>query len=298
MDETRLRQVGVASDIADDDVSAELTFSREPHVCKRLCQRALAAWPYLDVDTEPFVAWVLSEHGPGNPRDGLASLAVEDLFLCYACGTGNVLAIDAFWREYEAELKAVANKLHTTGASYEDIRQCLCNKLFLDGGTRRPRILEYRGTGPLRHWFRVLATRTVLDETRKERRAQAVKGNVKQQALSEVVPNADPELDNIRQRYRGEFRSAFERATGLLTPEERNLLRCTYLKGMSTDDIGRAFGMHKATAARHLARARNRLLELTRAELKGQLGADSGELDSIIRLFDGELSISISRLLR
>jgi hypothetical protein len=28
-----------------------------------------------------------------------------------------------------------------------------------------------------------------------------------------------------------------------------------------------------------------------------QLGANSGELDSVIRLFDGEMSVSLSRLL-
>ena len=111
------------------------------------------------------------------------------------------------------------------------------------------------------------------------------------------MPDADPELAHIRERYRSEFHAAFGKAVSALDPEERNLLRCTYLNGMSTDELGRAFGMHKATAARHLSKARDKLLDLTRAELKEQLGANSGELDSVIRLFDGELSISLSRLL-
>ena len=105
------------------------------------------------------------------------------------------------------------------------------------------------------------------------------------------------ELAHIRERYRNEFQAAFGKAVSGLDPEERNLMRCTYLNGMSTDELGRAFGMHKATAARHLSKARDKLLALTRAELKEHLGANSSELDSVIRLFDGELSISLSRLL-
>ena len=44
--------------------------------------------------------------------------------------------------------------------------------------------------------------------------------------------------------------------------------------------------------------ARRRLLQLTRDELKDHLGANSGELDSVLRLFDGELSLTLSRLLQ
>lgn len=67
--------------------------------------------------------------------------------------------------------------------------------------------------------------------------------------------------------------------------------------GMSTEQLAQAFGIHKATAARHVARARDKLLQFTRDRLKVQLGADSGELDSVMRLFDGEFSVSLSRLL-
>ena len=62
--------------------------------------------------------------------------------------------------------------------------------------------------------------------------------------------------------------------------------------------VGADRGTHKATAARHLAKARDKLLRGTRARLKRELGVDSGELDSVMRLFDEEMSVSLSRLLK
>lgn len=297
MDDSRRQQANAASRVPEQDISAELKLSPEQIAASGLRKRALSAWQHLNVDVEPFVARVLETlESTLDEQSTVDSLAIEDLFLCYACSTGNDLALEAFSREYESELRIAASRLNA--GSYDDVRQVVWNRLFLSNQGHPPSILDYRGTGPLRHWFRVLATRAILDESRKQKRADVKNENVKQRLLAEAAAQSDPELDHIRERYRDDFRSAFEQAIGLLSPEERNLLRCTYLSGMSTGDIGRAFGIHKATAARQLLRARQRLLDLTRTALKGQLGANSAELDSVIRLFDGELSISLSRLLR
>ena len=298
MDETGLQHVNTAAEISMADVSLDRKLSGEQILARRIRERALMAWPNLSVDAEPFIARVLAcRESTADTEHAVDSLAIEDLFLAYACSTGNTLALAAFAREFDGEFRSVTNKLHVTASDRDDLRQSLWNKLFLTSETQCPKILEYLGKGPLRHWFRVLATRLVLDELRKEKRLEVSRAMVTEQALSEGVPDADPELAHIRERYKGEFRAAFGKAVNALDPEERNLLRCTYLNGMSTDELGRAFGMHKATAARHLLKARDKLLDLTRAELKEQLGANSGELDSVIRLFDGELSISLSRLL-
>jgi RNA polymerase sigma-70 factor (ECF subfamily) len=298
MDETGLQHANTAAEMPTADVSAELKLSRERILAQRIRERALTAWPNLSVNTEPFIARVLAcLESMTDTKQVVDSLAIEDLFLAYACSMRSEAALAAFAREFDGEFRSVTNKLRVATSDYDDLRQSLWNKLFLTSETQCPKILEYLGKGPLRHWFRVLATRLVLDELRKEKRLEVSRAVVTEQALSEGVPDADPELAHIRERYRSEFHAAFGKAVSALDPEERNLLRCTYLNGMSTDELGRAFGMHKATAARHLSKARDKLLDLTRAELKEQLGANSGELDSVIRLFDGELSISLSRLL-
>ncbi len=160
-----------------------------------------------------------------------------------------------------------------------------------------PKILEYSGKGELRSWFRIVAARSILMNCERPNviRTPSLSAD---SGLWETAGAADPELANIRQRYKGIFRQAFERAVRELEPEERNLLKCHYILRMLTDELAKAFGMHKATAARHVAKARRKLLQRTRAQLKSDLGVDSGELDSVMRLFDGEMSVSLSRLLK
>jgi RNA polymerase sigma-70 factor (ECF subfamily) len=231
-------------------------------------------------------------------EDALRQIAIEDLFLAYACSLSDKKALKLFASECDGELRAVANKLRISTSDFDDVRQRLWDKLFLASGDRSPKILEYRGKGQLRHWFRVLAARSILDDLRKSKRFEGLNIEPGDSALWRTAPQVDPELANIRQRYKDDFRAAFESALKALEPEERNLLKGHYVGGMSTEQLAKAFGIHKATAARHIAKARDKLLEHTRAHLKSQLGANSDDLDSVMRLFDGEMSISLSRMLK
>jgi len=112
------------------------------------------------------------------------------------------------------------------------------------------------------------------------------------------VAEADPELASVRRQYQVAFRAAFRAAVDGLVPEERNMLKCHYLMGMSTEQIGKAFGIHKATAARCLVRTREKLLLETRELVKRSLRANTDELSSVMRLFDDGLSTSLSGLLQ
>ena len=137
----------------------------------RIRERARLAWPQVELDIEPFVGRVLSLIDSKAPaREALNNLAVEDLFLAYACGNGDAIAFKAFTKDCEVELKAVAQKLRISESDLDDARQILWGKLFLESAGHSKKILEYRGAGRLRHWFRVLAARTILDELRKTKR--------------------------------------------------------------------------------------------------------------------------------
>ena len=297
MNETPLqRRSGEASDF---ESSTDLKLSREQVLAKRIAERAREAWPVLSIDEQPFVERVISLLDATLPvEEALRHLAIEDLFLAYACSLNDKKALTEFAKECDGELRIVARKLHITNDEFDDVRQELWDKLFLPSGDRPPKILEYCGRGQLRHWFRVLATRSILYDLRKSRRLENRQFTQGDPLLGEAALDTDPELASIRAHYRDAFRSAFEKAVQILEPEERNLLKCHYILGMSTDQLAKAFGNHKATAARHLAKAREKLLEHTRTQLKDQLDATSVELDSVMRLFEGELSISLSRLLK
>ena len=299
MTESISQQISADEERLASDISSSRMLSDEQILANRISQRALSRWSNLGIDVDPFVSSTLLLLDRTKPvAKALESIMIEDLFLAYACDLNHPQALAAFDQECTIELCALASKFHITPSDLDDIRQTLWNKLFVGTGENRPKISEYRGSGELRNWFRVLAARTILSELRGSRRRANALTEVRDKALVDFVPTTDPELENIRRLYKDTFRAAFEKAVGALQPEERNLLRCSHILGMSTDEIGKAFGIHKATAARQVARARTKLLQLTRDELKDHLGANSGELDSVLRLFDGELSLTLSRLLQ
>ena len=94
-----------------------------------------------------------------------------------------------------------------------------------------------------------------------------------------------------------DFKQAFEHAMASLEPSERNILRMSFVSDLSIDEIGKLYSIHRATAARRLARARARLAELTREHLRQRLDLDEGEFTSIVRLVHSQLNLSISRVL-
>jgi len=265
---------------------------------QQIAQRAIPARKYSRVDFEPFMQMVLQQvRDTENPIEALNRLAIDDLYLAYACSVGSEPALKAFAKECEPEFQTVVARLKVSAADADDLRQKLWDKLFLNGAGSPMRILEYRGLGRLRHWVRVLAARMVLDEFRKSKRGTMLNTLAHGENFLLSAQAADPELDNLLRQYRPIFRKAFERAAQDLEPHERNLLKCHFIRGMSTDQLGVSFGVHKATAARHLARSRERLLAGIREQLRALSGANSEELDSVIRLFEGNVSLSLSRLL-
>lgn len=63
-----------------------------------------------------------------------------------------------------------------------------------------------------------------------------------------------------------------------MSSDERDLLRQHVLHGRTIDEIGAALGVHRGTAARRIARARETLLKGTRRRLMARLRVTRGEL--------------------
>jgi RNA polymerase sigma-70 factor (ECF subfamily) len=264
-------------------VAAELT--------RQVVERIEAAWPKLRVDLEAFGSFLESRSAVDSaPVD---TLAVEDLYLAFACSRGDRQALDAFEREMRKDLEAAFAKMRVPPARRDDARQQLWEKLFV--GPPRPRILDYSGRGRLRYWFRVTVLRTLLDDRRAERRNVEVLND--DLVLGAPASGADPEIEHLKQVYRKEVAAAFEETVRALSPEDRNVLRSYYAREMTIDEIATAFGIHRATAARRVNTARDRLLAETRRRLTEKLALKSRELDSVFRLIESRLHISVGRML-
>jgi RNA polymerase sigma-70 factor (ECF subfamily) len=93
--------------------------------------------------------------------------------------------------------------------------------------------------------------------------------------------------------YRAAFQAAFKEAIKDLSPRERTLLRQRFAFGLSAEEIGTIYRVSRMTAHRWLERARTRLLAGTRKRLKQRLAVDGTEFESIMRLIQSRLDVSI-----
>lgn len=240
--------------------------------------------------TDSFAEFVASEFTEQRPP----AASLLELALTYACSQGSSVALELFATEYGPEFDAIAKRLRIPPDACSDARQRLWQRLFV-GGDSPPRILEFRGRGQLRNWFRVVATRFLLNEVRSGKRDRLVIDS-RANELGAAAEN-DPEFLLLRESHHSEFRLALQRAIELLGPDERNALRCHYLHCMSIDRMAEVFGTHRATAARRLVRARVQLLRLTCEQLRSALGADTEEIRSVIRRAHDQSTMSVARLL-
>ena len=278
-------------------------------VLAALVYRAREPWPALSLSLEGFVAHALGTGMNRIPSDRplcerIVQVHAPDLYLAYGCAVGNPAALAAFEARYVGELSALARRLELPAVDADDLLQALRVRLLVPTATTRPKIAEYEGRGSLGHWLRVAALRTFLDARRRCGPAAGKSGH----AVSELEPEdlqdlraladcRDFELGLLKEHYQKEFKAAFEAAVAELTSRRRDLLRYNIVHGLNIDQIAAACGIHRATAARRLGKARDSLLWLTRKKLRTRLTANPSEIDSILDLVRSRLDLSLPRVL-
>jgi RNA polymerase sigma-70 factor (ECF subfamily) len=216
---------------------------------------------------------------------------VTDVELARACAAGDADALATFEETYGAELARIAARFSTI----DDALQLVRLKLFCG---ESPRIASYQGRGSLRSWVRATAVHALIDATR-ARAEPATPGADADDVLADLpAPDGDPELEYLKRTYAREFKDAFTAAVAGLSAEERNLLRYHFVHRLTVDQIGIVYQCHRATAARKVAAARDGLLAATRRQLRERLRVEAEVVDSILRLIESQVDLSLSRLLR
>ena len=221
-------------------------------------------------------------------------LCVGDLLLAFACASGSSRAVDLFDAAFFGDLDLILSRMTMDQDVFRDVAQTLRIRLFVGQGSSPPKILQYSGTGSLRRWFRVTATRHAISILRKPRREFNHDDHVA------LVPaaSADPELKYLCERYQHEFRQAFEEAVKGLPSRDRNLLRYHYVDRLNIDEIGAIRGIHRVSAARHLTKVRASLIVAVRERLKTRLRVGTKDLTSILRLVvQSGLDVSLREIL-
>jgi RNA polymerase sigma-70 factor (ECF subfamily) len=227
--------------------------------------------------------------------DLLQRLRVEDLYIACACVHRNARAIAALDGRFFPEIDAALRKMSLPTAKIEDVKQTLRRQLFVGAEGEAPRIAQYDGTGDLKAWLRVTAVRAALKVIRKDRRETPIGDD----ALLEGTAGAssDPELVYDKHVYRDRFKAAFQASLDALADRDKTLLRQSVVDGLSIDDLCALHGVHRATVARWLAKAKETLLDGTRKHFMQSARISKNECESILRLVQSQLDATIRRRL-
>jgi RNA polymerase sigma-70 factor, ECF subfamily len=274
------------------------TEAAAPGLEAKLCaiiKTAQAAHPDIHVTGETFARHLggrlSSTH---EPLEVLGTLNTNDLYLACAAAHGNSTAIAEIDRCYFSWLHAAMARVAGVKDS-NDLIQLLRQKLFAAEPNELPKIGEYAGIGSLGAWLRVSAVRMALN-ARRGRRREAVHVNADDH-LDGLAIHSSPELEYLKSRYRNEFKYAFESAIAALSARDRNLLRLHFIDGLNIEQLGAIHRVHRSTAARWIAQARESILLETQRLLRERLGLDNAEFNSLLALVKSELNLSIHRYL-
>ncbi|HEX3766289.1 MAG TPA: helix-turn-helix domain-containing protein [Kofleriaceae bacterium] len=261
-------------------------------------QAARAAWPDLTVDPARFAAELarrLAAHTGGSVAvTALEALHGGDVYLAIACIDGDAAAIAQLDELAGRELRHAASKLRASPDQAAEVHAELRRILLVDDVERGAALRDYAGRGDLRGYLRVSATRALIRAINRGRREVAVDDGA---VFDRMLPIDDPELSILRAQYRGPVDAALRAALAGLDARARALLRYQLLDGWSIDQVGKLYGVHRATAARWLADARAALGDAIRSELAVRLRIAASEVDSIVRLVQSRVDMSLDRLL-
>jgi RNA polymerase sigma-70 factor (ECF subfamily) len=249
-----------------------------------------ARFPLVVVDDLCFVRYLAERIGPRrDPAQALRIRHTDDLFLTCGCVAGDPAALAAFEvHALEGAAEALRQLDEALPPFVDEVVQLVRIALMVPRRGRPARIARYDGRDPLQHWVKAEALRIVVAQLRK--REPESSGEAGMDAADTAD---DPERSTIRRRYERELATAFRAAVGSLPQRDRLLLRMHILGGLSIDAMGAAHRVHRATAARWLSAARDRLRDRTRQALKKRLRVTDAELAGLLVELEGGFDLAL-----
>jgi RNA polymerase sigma-70 factor (ECF subfamily) len=237
-------------------------------------EEACAQWK---VDPKAFEKWA----GPRRTAP-----QTEALVLVFACLRGDSAAITHLEREYFAKVRGALKKMNVGGLE-DELIDWLRFELF--AREQGPLLATYSGKGDLTGFLRAIAVHEALKRLKKQKR------EVTPEAMAEL-PVPEIELATMKGAYGKEFTRALDEAFRSMTVEERNLLRQYFLDGLSIDALAKLYDIHRATAARRVTAAKEKLTGRVKETLVSALQLGESSVQQVITL--SNLDQSLSKLLR
>lgn len=262
---------------------------------RRAFDAARERWPALGVDFQRF-RHHLEELGyvetklPRHP---------SELYLCIGCGLGTRSACRALEVNYFKGLRARLRSVASEQDFAEEVLQRVRARLLVGS---KPRIVTYRGDGPLGAWLHVVAANVARDYLRscKKRRSCSCPLDTAAARLSDTasVFAHSPEDDALAANDVRAFEQGLVKAVLELTGEERRLLHHYFVSGLSIDVLGSMYSINRSTAARRIQRNVERIRHAVRRELsRSAISLGSAELAAFWPTLGKRLTVNASSLL-
>lgn len=251
-------------------------------------RRALSERPELRCGERAFLRVVLARLARDPEVQDFSEIA-----LVGACAEGDAQAVAAFEREYMTAASASLKRLRVSAAESDEVLQRVRLKLLVPERTGElPAIAAYAGSGKLKSFVRVVATREAVSLLRAKR------PDAESELDSLAATFDDPALKELAQRSREAMKRGFEAAIAQLSSRDRNVLRLHFLDGVELNAIARVYAVHRVTASRWLSDIRESLLESVRGHVQRELALNDSDVDSVVRLARVDLDASVERILR
>ncbi|HYP89139.1 MAG TPA: sigma-70 family RNA polymerase sigma factor [Polyangiaceae bacterium] len=240
-------------------------------------------WPEVPLALEVFAE--RCEHVLSH--EGELPLEAADFYLCCACAVGQPEALRKLESECSSVAQSAIRRIDRDEDFVRETLQELWRKLLVGPDAK---VRSYSGRGPLQAWLRVAATRVALD-----RRRVGKAGARRHAELSEqlAATDLDFEASLLRARFGPAFQQALRASLAALSKQERNVLRLHAVGHCSIDEIGRAYAVHRATAARWIERSRSKIYAEVRDSLRVEHGLTASEFKSLAVLLGAELELSL-----
>ncbi|MDX2021160.1 MAG: sigma-70 family RNA polymerase sigma factor [Deltaproteobacteria bacterium] len=251
-------------------------------LAQRLCSAVNERWPTLSCQSETIARYL-------ETRDLDAITHPDELALAFLCAQGNQAALGILENEFLRAIPLYISRIDSSDDFADELTQTLRERLLVGSAEEPPKILTYLGSGPLGGWLRVTAVRKAISIKRLREPASLNTADLAELAIP---------IDDVVTRAASvePFQKALRSALTRISPRERNVLRLRFVDNWSPEDIGKSYGVHRATIARWIEGARSAMRAAMAEELMATMGFNQSEFDSLVRLVESRLHISLSQL--
>lgn len=209
-----------------------------------------------------------------------------ELFLCAGCTFGDRQALESFEQQVLPAAREAIARINDQAAFVAEALASLRRKLL---DPPYPKVSEYTARGSLVAWTRVVATRHALDRLEAPSRKQSTEGQLTRWLMQGQGAAA---ALGASQRYARLLERAVSGAVRELPARERNVLRMHLLGRCDVDQIGRAYSVRRATAARWLSITKLRLSQAVREQLRNQdAGIADDEQETLVSFMLSQLEL-------